>query len=210
MAGLAQTAIRQPRSVPGQEHDAALHVPVPPPPLCSAPPPTHTVPPCPFVQVETAGQRVLVGISVTFMMLIVIVPFINVFFQAFGHGFGPFIETVQEPDFQQVGALPLVDRPAPSFDRAWVLLQTAHHSTALQHRSSVPRACCVDQSTFDRSLRVPAIEDGRQDGAGGAAPASCWHAACRVCRPVPPPPPPTLPAPRPPPLPPSCPARRSR
>ncbi|PSC74497.1 sulfate ABC transporter permease subunit [Micractinium conductrix] len=59
-------------------------------------------------KVETAGQRVLVGISVTFMMLIVIVPFINVFFQAFGHGFGPFIETVQEPDFQQAVKMTLL------------------------------------------------------------------------------------------------------
>lgn len=51
---------------------------------------------------ETAGQRVLVGVAVTYMALIVIIPFLSVFVEAFRHGLGPFIETIQEPDFQQV------------------------------------------------------------------------------------------------------------
>lgn len=45
----------------------------------------------------------LLGTAVSFMALIVIIPFVNVFVQAFSHGLGPFVETVQEPDFQQVG-----------------------------------------------------------------------------------------------------------
>ncbi len=55
-------------------------------------------------QVETLGQRALVGVAVTYMAMIVIIPFMSVFVEAFRHGLGPFIETIQEPDFQQVRA----------------------------------------------------------------------------------------------------------
>jgi sulfate transport system permease protein len=51
--------------------------------------------------VETLAQKALVGVAVTYMLLIVIIPFVNVFVQAFSHGLGPFVETLQEPDFQQ-------------------------------------------------------------------------------------------------------------
>lgn len=44
----------------------------------------------------------LLGTAVSFMALIVVIPFVNVFVQAFSHGLGPFVETLQEPDFQQV------------------------------------------------------------------------------------------------------------
>lgn len=50
--------------------------------------------------VETLGQRVLVGVAVTYMAMIVIIPFLSVFVEAFRHGLGPFVETLQEPDFQ--------------------------------------------------------------------------------------------------------------
>jgi ABC-type sulfate transport system permease subunit len=53
-------------------------------------------------QVDTVGQRLLLSAAVGYMLLIVIIPFFNVFVQAFSHGLDPFIETVQEPDFQQV------------------------------------------------------------------------------------------------------------
>ena len=46
---------------------------------------------------ETLAQKALVGVAVTYMLLIVIIPFV----QAFSHGLGPFVETLQEPDFQQ-------------------------------------------------------------------------------------------------------------
>ena len=52
--------------------------------------------------VETVGQKVMLGVAVSYMMLIVIIPFFNVFVQAFSHGMGPFVETLMEPDFQQV------------------------------------------------------------------------------------------------------------
>ena len=52
--------------------------------------------------IETVGQKVMLGVAVGYMMLIVIIPFFNVFVQAFSHGMGPFVETLLEPDFQQV------------------------------------------------------------------------------------------------------------
>lgn len=55
-------------------------------------------------QVETLGQRVLVGVAVTYMAMIVIIPFLSVFVEAFRHGLGPFVETLQEPDFQTVSS----------------------------------------------------------------------------------------------------------
>lgn len=57
-----------------------------------------------LLQVETWGQRLLVGTAVGYMLLIVVIPFVNVFVQAFSHGLGPFAETLAEPDFQQVSA----------------------------------------------------------------------------------------------------------
>lgn len=53
------------------------------------------------MQVEGPVARALVGIAVTYMALIVILPFFNVFVQAFANGAGPFFETLLDPDFQQ-------------------------------------------------------------------------------------------------------------
>ncbi|KAL4430652.1 hypothetical protein ABPG75_005908 [Micractinium tetrahymenae] len=58
--------------------------------------------------VETLGQKALLGTAVGFMALIVIIPFVNVFVQAFSNGLGPFVETVQEPDFQQAVKMTLL------------------------------------------------------------------------------------------------------
>lgn len=46
----------------------------------------------------------LVGVAVTYMAMIVIIPFLSVFVEAFRHGLGPFVETLQEPDFQTVSS----------------------------------------------------------------------------------------------------------
>lgn len=59
-------------------------------------------------QVDSWGARLLVGVAVTYMMLIVVIPFANVFIQAFSHGLSPFVETVQEPDFQQAVKMTLL------------------------------------------------------------------------------------------------------
>jgi sulfate transport system permease protein len=76
---------------------------------------THPVPGSLGLQVTTWGQRGLVGVGVTFMLLIVVIPFANVFIQAFSHGLGPFVEVVQEPDFQQVRQhTPLYQASLPS------------------------------------------------------------------------------------------------
>lgn len=58
--------------------------------------------------VETLGQKALVGVAVGYMLLVVIIPFLNVFVQAFGHGVGPFFETLAEPDFQQAVKMTLL------------------------------------------------------------------------------------------------------
>ena len=75
-----------------------------PGPAHPRPPPASPNPRRPLacrLQVETLAQKALVGVAVTYMLLIVIIPFVNVFVQAFSHGLGPFVETLQEPDFQQ-------------------------------------------------------------------------------------------------------------
>ncbi|CAL5228594.1 g11755 [Coccomyxa viridis] len=50
-------------------------------------------------QVDTPVRKLLLGIAVTYTALIVILPFLNVFYQAFGNGFGPFLEHLQDEDF---------------------------------------------------------------------------------------------------------------
>ena len=52
-------------------------------------------------QLTTPAQYLLVGVGLSYMLCIVILPFFNVFVQAFQHGMGPFLETLAEPDFQQ-------------------------------------------------------------------------------------------------------------
>lgn len=49
--------------------------------------------------IDTWQKALLVGIGVAYLMLIVILPFLNVFVQAFQNGFGPFISNVTDPDF---------------------------------------------------------------------------------------------------------------
>ena len=82
--------------------------------------PTLTTPlPCP-PQVETLAQKALVGVAVTYMLLIVIIPFLNVFVQAFSHGLGPFVETLQEADFQQARGLGRTGRVGQRHASAWL------------------------------------------------------------------------------------------
>ncbi|KAL2622697.1 hypothetical protein R1flu_002902 [Riccia fluitans] len=46
------------------------------------------------------GQFLLIGIAVAYMSLIVIIPFLNVFWQAFSFGLRPFINNLMDPAFQ--------------------------------------------------------------------------------------------------------------
>eukprot|EP01025_Chloroclados_australasicus_P033857 TRINITY_DN3463_c0_g1_i1.p1 TRINITY_DN3463_c0_g1~~TRINITY_DN3463_c0_g1_i1.p1 ORF type:complete len:400 (+),score=37.77 TRINITY_DN3463_c0_g1_i1:182-1201(+) len=49
--------------------------------------------------VDTWQKALLVGIGYSWVVLMVILPFLNVFYQAFSKGIGPFIENIMEPDF---------------------------------------------------------------------------------------------------------------
>lgn len=57
---------------------------------------------------DTPGKKILVGTAVAYMSLIVILPFLNVFLQAFRHGFGPFLETLTDVDFLQAVKMTLL------------------------------------------------------------------------------------------------------
>jgi len=62
----------------------------------------------PSREVDTAGKKVLVGIAVTYMALIVVFPFLNVFVEAFKSGPSPFFETLTDPDFLQAVKMTLL------------------------------------------------------------------------------------------------------
>lgn len=59
-------------------------------------------------QVDSPAKAALVGIAVSYMALIVVLPFFNVFVQAFSNGPTPFIETLFDPDFQQAVKMTLL------------------------------------------------------------------------------------------------------
>lgn len=58
--------------------------------------------------VDCWQKALLVGIGVSYLMLIVIIPFLNVFVMAFRNGVGPFIGNVMDPDFQHALKLTLL------------------------------------------------------------------------------------------------------
>lgn len=58
--------------------------------------------------VETTGQKALLGVAVAYMLLVVILPFGNIFVQAFINGPGPFFETLVDPDFLQAVKMTLL------------------------------------------------------------------------------------------------------
>lgn len=62
----------------------------------------------PSREVDTTGKKVLVGIAVTYMALIVVFPFLNVFVEAFKSGPSPFFETLTDPDFLQAVKMTLL------------------------------------------------------------------------------------------------------
>ena len=58
--------------------------------------------------VDTPGKKLLLGIAVTYMALIVVFPFLNVFIEAFKSGPTPFFETLTDPDFLQAVKMTLL------------------------------------------------------------------------------------------------------
>ena len=59
-------------------------------------------------EVDTVGKRIMVGVAVTYIFLIVIFPFANVFIEAFRNGPTPFFETLTDPDFLQAVKMTLL------------------------------------------------------------------------------------------------------
>jgi sulfate transport system permease protein len=62
----------------------------------------------PSRELDTPGKKILVGIAVTYMALIVVFPFLNVFVEAFKSGPSPFFETLTDPDFLQAVKMTLL------------------------------------------------------------------------------------------------------
>eukprot|EP00879_Flechtneria_rotunda_P013266 GHRR01013853.1.p1 GENE.GHRR01013853.1~~GHRR01013853.1.p1 ORF type:complete len:361 (+),score=95.06 GHRR01013853.1:652-1734(+) len=58
--------------------------------------------------VDTLPKKILLGIALAYIALMVIIPFINVFIQAFAKGLGPFLEAVVEHDFLHAAKLTLM------------------------------------------------------------------------------------------------------
>ena len=50
-------------------------------------------------EVNSPARLLLVGVGVAYVSLILLLPALNVFYQAFRNGVGPFIENVLDPDF---------------------------------------------------------------------------------------------------------------
>jgi hypothetical protein len=51
--------------------------------------------------VDTVGKKVLVGISFGYLGIVLFLPALNVFYQAFRNGVGPFLYHLTDPDFLQ-------------------------------------------------------------------------------------------------------------
>ncbi|KAI8472223.1 MAG: ABC transporter type 1, transmembrane domain MetI-like protein [Monoraphidium minutum] len=49
--------------------------------------------------VNTGPRRLLLGVALAYVTLVVLLPFVNVFIQAFHKGVGPFLEHLVQPDF---------------------------------------------------------------------------------------------------------------
>jgi sulfate/thiosulfate transport system permease protein len=59
-------------------------------------------------QVDSLPKRLLLGVALAYIVLMVILPFVNVFIQAFAKGPGPFLEAVAEHDFIHATKLTLM------------------------------------------------------------------------------------------------------
>lgn len=62
---------------------------------------TIVAPPRPAKQSEKKSwvPTVLIGIAIAFLALVLYIPALNVFYQAFKHGFGPFLANLSQPNF---------------------------------------------------------------------------------------------------------------
>ena len=47
----------------------------------------------------TSGQKTLIGIAIAFLAVIVYIPALNVFYQAFKNGVAPFFNNLVDPEF---------------------------------------------------------------------------------------------------------------
>ncbi|KAL3151528.1 Sulfate permease 2, chloroplastic [Trebouxia sp. C0009 RCD-2024] len=59
-------------------------------------------------EVDTLGKKLLVGVAFGYLALVLVVPTLNVFVQAFSKGIGPFIANITEPDFLQAVKMTLL------------------------------------------------------------------------------------------------------
>lgn len=59
-------------------------------------------------EVDTPGKKLLVGVAIGYLALVLVVPTLNVFVQAFARGIGPFIGNITEPDFLQAVKMTLL------------------------------------------------------------------------------------------------------
>lgn len=50
-------------------------------------------------EVDTPGKKLLVGIAISYVVLVLLVPTVNIFVQAFANGIGPFFGHMADPDF---------------------------------------------------------------------------------------------------------------
>lgn len=60
------------------------------------------------LQIDTPGAFLLAFVGIGYMALIVILPFANVFVQAFSKGIGPFLAVLAEPEFRQAVKMTLL------------------------------------------------------------------------------------------------------
>lgn len=58
--------------------------------------------------VDSWPKRLILGVALAYIALVVILPFINVFLQAFSKGVGPFLEHVLDPDFAHATKMTLM------------------------------------------------------------------------------------------------------
>lgn len=60
------------------------------------------------MQVDTPLKKALLGIAVGYMALVVLLPFVNVFVQAFAQGVGPFLMNLVDADFLHAAKMTLL------------------------------------------------------------------------------------------------------
>ena len=85
-------------------------------------------------QVDTPGKKLLVGVAVTYLALVLLVPTLNVFVQAFAKGPGPFFGHLTDPDFLHAV-------------RAQMLFEQERSPTAID------AVCCAERATDASATR---------------------------------------------------------